>query len=159
DNNLVSEIDPRGNETDYQHDPMGNTTAVGEPYTTTSVGSFKPTKLYDYDAFNNVVAYCDETQTHAAGGDWTGTPTSQSDSLCASQAGTAPHWRATFVNPSSEPYGELASMTTPMGYTRRFSYDASQQAGNDYGLPTSVTADSFIQLDGSTIVPTQTFWY
>ena len=35
-NNLVSEVDPRGNETDYLHDPMGNVTAVGEPHTTTS---------------------------------------------------------------------------------------------------------------------------
>jgi len=158
-NNLVSEVDPRGNETDYLHDPMGNTTAVGEPYTTTSVGSFKPTKLYDYDAFNNVVAYCAETETHAAGSDWTGTPTSQSDSLCTSQAGTVPHWRATFVTPSSEPYGELASMTTPMGYSRQFSYAATQQGGNDYGLPTSVSGDSFAQLDSTTITPTQSFWY
>ena len=32
DNNLAVEVDPRGNETDYLYDPMGNTMAVGEPY-------------------------------------------------------------------------------------------------------------------------------
>ena len=34
-NNLATEVDPRGNETDYLYDPMGNTTAVGEPVTAT----------------------------------------------------------------------------------------------------------------------------
>ena len=62
-------------------------------------------------------------------------------------------------DPSSEPYGELATMTTPMGYTRHFSYDAAHQAGNDYGLPTSVSGDAFAQLDSTTITPTQSFWY
>jgi YD repeat-containing protein len=161
DNNLSNEVDPRGNETDYLHDPMGNTTAVGEPYTTTSQGSFKPTKLYDYDAFNNVVAYCDESETHAMQGDWTTATTSISanDSLCASHATAVPHWSATYAYPSHEPNGELTSMTTPMGYTRTFSYAPAQQAGNDFGLPTSVMGAPFVQLDGSTITPVQTFWY
>ena len=129
-NNLVSEVDPRGSETDYLHDPVGNTTAVGEPYTTTSQGSFKPTKIYDYDALNNVVAYCDENEAHAAGADWVGPYGSvmANDSLCATYGGAA-HWRATYTYPWYEPYGELASMTTPLGYTRALSYAAGQQGG------------------------------
>jgi YD repeat-containing protein len=158
-NTLTKEVDPRGNETDYLYDPMGNTIVVGEPYTTTSQGAFKPLKIYDYDAFNNVVAYCDETENHAAGLDWVGTPTSQSDSLCTTYGGSVPHWRATFSHPSSEPYGEQTSMTTPLGYTRTLAYDPSKQGGTDYGLPTSVTGTSFSQLDGTTITPAQTFWY
>jgi YD repeat-containing protein len=161
DNNLVSETDPRGNETDYLHDPMGNTTAVGQPYTTTSDGSFKPTQLYDYDQFNNVVAYCDASETHAARADWTPPQASVStnESLCASQAGSVPYWHATYSYPSYEQYGELASMTTPSGYTRSLSYSASQQAGADYGLPTSITGTPFAQIDGTSITPTQAFWY
>ena len=61
--------------------------------------------------------------------------------------------------PSYEPNGELTSMTTPLGYTRTFSYAPSQQAGLDYGLPTAVTGDSYPQLDGPSITPTQSFWY
>jgi YD repeat-containing protein len=36
---------------------------------------------------------------------------------------------------------------------------ASQQAGNDFGLPTSVTGDPVTQQDGTTVTPVQTFWY
>jgi YD repeat-containing protein len=158
-NNLTSQVDARGNETDYQYDAMGNATAVGEPSTSTSQGTFKPTKLFDYDAYNNVVAYCDEAQTHAAHADWVPGSGSQSDSLCASQAGAIPHWQATYVYPSYEPYGELTSMTTPLGYTRTFSYAPAQQGGADYGLPTAVTGGAIAQLDGSSVTPSQTFWY
>ena len=158
-NNLTVSQDARGNVTNFAYDANGNAIAVGEPYTTTSQGSFKPTKLYDYDAFNNVVAYCDGNETHLAGADWTQGFTSQSDSLCATQAAGVPHWRATLTYPSSEPFGQLTSMTTPLGYARSFSYAPAQQAGNDYGLPTSVTGSSFAQLDGSTMSPTQIFWY
>ncbi len=161
DNNLVTQTDPRGNETDYLHDPMGNATAVAEPVVTTSQGTFQPTQLYDYDAFNNVVAYCDATETHAAHADWTvpAPSVSPNESLCASQAGSAPHWRATYAYPSYEPYGELTSMTTPLGYTRTFSYAPSQQAGADDGLPTAVTGDSYTQRDGTVLTPSQSLWY
>jgi YD repeat-containing protein len=161
DNNLAVEVDPRGNETDYLYDLMGNTTAVGEPYTSTSQGSFKPTRLFDYDTFNNVVAYCDQSETHAMNGDWTPATTSiwANDSLCAMHTNVVPHWSATYSYPSQQPYGELTSMTTPLGYTHTIAYDASKQGGNDFGLPTSVTGAPFAQLDGSTTAPVQTFWY
>jgi YD repeat-containing protein len=74
-------------------------------------------------------------------------------------AAGVPHFTATYTNPSYEPNGELVSMTTPLGYTHHFAYSGSQQGGADYGLPTSVTGDSFSQIDGTTIAPTQTFWY
>ena len=60
DNNLIAATDARGNETDYSYDVMGNTTEIGEPVTQTSQGTFKPTKMYDYDAYNNVVGFCDQ---------------------------------------------------------------------------------------------------
>ena len=52
---------------------------------------------------------------------------------CAQRtANVVPHWRATYTYPSYEPYGELASMTTPLGYTRTFSYAAG--AARRHGL-------------------------
>jgi YD repeat-containing protein len=161
DNNLATEIDPRNNETYYLYDPRGNTTVVAGPYTTTSQGSFLPTKIYDYDVNNNVVAYCDENEVHQAGVDYqpVSFSISSNDSLCSSQMGSMPYWHATYTYPSWEPAGELASMTTPMGYTRTFSYTPSQQTGYDYGLPTAITGSSITQFDGSLIAPTQTFWY
>ena len=151
DNNLATEVDPRGSETYYLYDPRGNTTVVAGPYTTTSQGSFLPTKIFDYDANNNVVAYCDENEVHQAGVDYL--PVSFSieanDSLCASQMGSVPYWRATFTTPSWELAGELTSMTTPMGYTRTISYAPSQQTGIDYGLPTAVRGDPIAQSDGA----------
>ncbi len=157
-NNRIADIDPRGYETDYGYDAMGNTVAVGEPQTTTSQGTFKPTKLFDYDAYNNITAYCDETESHAAGVVWSSS-LSGSDALCSTNDASGQHWRASYNFPSYEPYGELATMSTPLGYTRRLSYSAALEAGTDYGLPTSVTGDSFTQVDGSSLTPAQTFWY
>ena len=157
-NNLVSEVDARGYETDYAYDGNGNAIAVAAPQTATSQGTFRPTKLYDYDAFNNVVAYCDESETHQGGGDWA-SPPAPSDSLCSSLPGSGVHWRATLTYPAYQPYGQLASMTTPMGYSRRFTYAPANQAGTDFGLPTAVAGDPITQRDGSTLTPAQTLWY
>ena len=155
-NNLTETSDARGNKTDYAYDLNGNGIAVAAPQTTTSQGTFRPTSLYDYDAFNNVTAYCDQTETHAAGADWTSAP-SPSDTLCSSH--NVPHAKVTFTYPSYEAFGELATLVTPLGYTRRVAYATAQQGGTDFGLPTSVTGDSFTQVDNSVITPTQTFWY
>ena len=161
DNNLATKVDPRNNETYYLYDPRGNTTVVAGPYTTTSQGSFFPTKIFDYDTNNNVVAYCDENEVHQAGVDYQPLPFSveANDALCASQMGSVPYWHATYSNPSWEPAGELTTMTTPSGYTRTLSYAPGQQAGADFGLPTAVTGDAIVQLDGTTRTPAQTFWY
>jgi YD repeat-containing protein len=155
-NDLTSSIDARGNQTDYTYDANGNTIAVAAPATTTSAGTFRPTKLFDYDPFNNVTAYCDETQTHTALADWSSPPT-VSDALCSSH--NVAHAVFQFTYPSYQPSGQLTSITTPLGYTRRLTYDASRQAGTDFGLPTTVSGDPISQLDGSLRTPAQTFWY
>jgi YD repeat-containing protein len=164
-NNLIATVEPRGNalganpqafQTDYAYDANGNTIAAAKPSTTSSQGTFRPTSLYDYDAYNNVTAYCDEIQTHAAGADWIAAPAT-SDVLCASHGGA--HASFAFAYPSYQPYGRLTAMTTPLGYTRQIAYASGQQAGNDYGLPTSVTGSAFSQPDGTTITPAQSFWY
>jgi YD repeat-containing protein len=157
-NNRIAEIDARGNETDYAYDNNGNTIAVAAA--APSTGMTRPTRLFDYDGLNNVVAYCDETETDRSGADWSGPPTI-SDSLCSAsaQAHGVLFYKATYTYPSSEPSGELASMTTPLGYTLQLSYSAAQEGGSEAGLPTTVTGSSFTQVDLSSITPTQTFWY
>ena len=158
DNNLLADIDARGYETDYAYDFNGNTIAVGAPSTTTSAGTFRPTKLFDYDQFNNVVAYCDEVATHAANADFTTAPTA-TDSLCTSRAGSVPHARSAYVYPSYQPYGELASMMSPLGYTQRLSYSPAGQGGTDYGLATDVSGDPIAQTDATTYQEHKTFGY
>ena len=50
DNNLTSMTDARGYVTDMAYDANGNTLEVSLPLLTTSIGSIRPTSLYDYDA-------------------------------------------------------------------------------------------------------------
>ena len=156
-NNLVADVDARGYETDYAYDGSGNTIAVGEPTVTaqTSGGSqqLRPTRLYSYDQYNNVVAYCDQTWSQKNGRDWdaTGTPV-VSGSLCPVTVGSAAQPGATVMSyayPSWEPFGEVTAITTPMGYQRSMSYVAPG-AGTDYGLPVAVTGTAVTQVDGST---------
>jgi YD repeat-containing protein len=170
DSNLTAEVDPRGNQTDYAYDGMGNTIAVAQPQVTTSQGTFRPTSLFSYDSFNNVTAYCDPNASHALALDWTSAPSG--DALCPitnllatrfiwstdpTQSGTAS------ANPSYEPYGEqLARIApgTPAGYRVNYAYDSTRQGGADYGLPTTVAAAAPIgQTDGTQRQPTQDFWY
>ena len=155
-NNLISQTDARGYETDYAYDANGNTIAVAEPLQTTSEGTFRPTRLYDYDPQNNVVASCNESETNRGGANWTAAPT-PSDSLCSSL--NIPHATFTFSYPSYEPNGELTTITTPLGYKHRIGYELTKQGGTDYGLPTSVTSDSITQLDGTALTPSQSYWY
>ncbi|HEV2740224.1 MAG TPA: DUF6531 domain-containing protein [Candidatus Elarobacter sp.] len=161
-NNLVSEIDPRGYESDYAYDAMGNAIAVAQPQTTTTEGTFRPTSLYDYDAYNNVTAYCDPSETHAAGADWT-SPPSASDTLCSSH-GVA-HTSMSFSYPANEPYGQLTTITSPLGYSRHIAYDVSKQGtgGSDFGLPTSVQGDPITQTAGQNVpaqvTPLQSYQY
>ncbi len=159
-NNLRSETDPRGNETDFAYDQAGNTVAVGKPAIATAQGTLRPTQLYTYDAYNNVIAYCDPIATNSLGLNWsTSTP---SPGECPS---TTVAERYQYSYPSYEPYGELTTATTvgtsyaPSGYATTFTYSAAQQAGTDFGLPTGVTGSSISQLDGTARQPQQVFWY
>lgn len=163
-NHLTSETDARGNETDYAYDANGNTIAVAQP--APAAGAFRPTALYSYDAYNNVVAYCDPVATNASvtNGDWTATPP-PSDSLCP-QSSIATQMQWTY--PSYEPYGELTGITTPgtsalpSGYHKAISYDPARQGGTDFGLPTLVLGASIAQtIDATTPTrqPRQDLWY
>ena len=172
-NNLISEVDSRGNKTDYAYDANGNTVAVGQPQTSSSQGTFRPTSLYSYDAFNNVTAYCDPNVTHALSRDWVSTPSG--DSLCpiTSTLATRFIWSTdptqsgiASANPLYEPNGQLiarigpGTTAAPTGYRVNYTYDASRQSGTDFGLPTTVAAAVAIgQADGSSRLPAQNFWY
>ncbi len=158
DNNLISQTDARGNVTDYAYDVDGNTVAVAQP--APDGGGSRPTSLYTYGAYDNLVAYCDPNETHRLQAEWTSRPVPPipvGAGSCPAQGWS--NWRATYSYPWYEPFGELASMTTPLGYTHTFSYSPGQQAGNDFGLPTAVTGDAIPQLDGTTWTPAQSFWY
>jgi YD repeat-containing protein len=54
-----------------------------------------------------------------------------------------------------EPYGELASLKKPLGYTTQFLYSASSQGGEDYGLPSDAVGNPMSQ-SGDTSTPTRT---
>jgi YD repeat-containing protein len=170
DNNRIAETDARGNQTDYAFDADGNTIAVALPQVATSQGIFRPTSLYSYDQFNNVVAYCDPVATHALGKDWGATPPTPpptgADACAQSSAASRMLWSSSAAGaagaPAWEPYGELQRITSPAttaapaGYAQTFSYDSARQGGTDFGLPTRVAGDA--TSDGGR-VPAQDFWY
>lgn len=168
-----SQVSP-GPETDYAYDGNGNTIAVALPSLTVlfngGSATFRPTSLYSYDQNNNITAYCDPQSNHPSR-NWTSRP-SPSDTLCPIQSGaTLMNWSSyptTAQEPVStpqEPFGELLSMTTPLGYHHSFQYNPSQESpagGTDYGMPTAATGDAINQSgDQSTPVrtPTQQFTY
>ena len=158
DNDLTASVDPRGDDTNYAYDANGNAIAVGEPSVTTSVGTFRPTKLFSYDQFNNVVAYCDEVKTNALGLNWTGAPAA-SDSLCPAGTGAtgATQYVWDYVD-GYEPFGVLINAYTPLGYQETYAYTGGAISDN-YGLPSSVVGASFTQSNGTTAQPQQTFTY
>jgi YD repeat-containing protein len=165
-NNLTSEMDPRGYQTDYGYDSNGNTVIVAAPATTVvtpnGTATFRPTQLFDYDVYNNLVAYCDQRASHPQG-DWTasGPPTAGGPDAMCSTNGSSAHAVFTFpINPapSYEPYGQLTNIRTALGYNHTISYDLAPQGGTDYGLPTSVHGDTINQPDGSR-TPFQAFTY
>ncbi len=155
---MTAQVDARGYETDYAYDANGNTVEVGYPATTVQTPngtvSMRPTKLFDYDSFNNVIAYCDEHATHLANADWQAA--SASDSLCTAHSGQAPHYQFTYTYPSYEPFGEQVGSTTPLGYARTIAYPSGS---TDYGLPTSVTGPSIAQADSTSSAENATFGY
>jgi YD repeat-containing protein len=151
DNNRVLQTDARGDATEYAYDTNGNLIAVGEPSVATSQGTFRPTRRYSYDGFNNVTAVCDEITTHAIpGGDWT-TPPPASDTLCPR---ALPATQFSWVPPASgaEPFGQLASVTDGKGYQQRVTHDT-------FGLVTNIAGDPIPQNDGTTVNPSKTYAY
>lgn len=150
-NNLVSIVEPSGNETNYAY-YNGNVVAISQPGAALSQGAFHPTTLISYDQYNNVTAYCDPNQTNSEGLNWNGAqPYTTSNTLCPATAGAT---RYSWSYSNAEPYGELQSETNPLGYTTTYAY-------NTYGLPTSATGQQFSQLPSGapSITPTQTATY
>ena len=161
--NLVSFVDPGGFRTDAAYDAAGNAVAIGEPTTSVinsnfSYSSYRPTRLLDYDAYSNVVAYCDAAETYP-GGNWSGQYSGGSDSYCTSLLGNTNHQRLVYAYPSYEPYGELTSIVAPSGYTRTIAYDTGPQGGADYGLPTRISGAQVTQLDGTGRTPSRSAAY
>jgi YD repeat-containing protein len=170
-NNLVAVVAPSGGETDATYDSAGNIVALALPITAVMNSSFgwdayRPTRLFDYDTFSNVVAYCDAAETHPAG-DWTvsysgqspGQYTGGSDSYCTSLLGNANHMRFSYSYGSSEPYGELTTMVSPSGYTRTIAYDSGAQGGLDFGLPTRIFGTAVTQFDNTGRTPSESMAY
>ncbi|MHB8214415.1 MAG: DUF6531 domain-containing protein, partial [Vulcanimicrobiaceae bacterium] len=151
-NNLVASIGVRGNETDYAYDANGDTIAVGLPAVATSLGYFRPTSRYTYDADHNVTSYCDPVWVHENGGDWG----SGGNPCTATSAGVVRYTWDT--SDAAEPFGRLSSTTTPLGYQETFQYNPADEDG-DFGLPTEVLGQSISQADGTTRTPQQTFHY
>jgi YD repeat-containing protein len=158
---LTSETDPNNNATSYAYDTNGNTTMVqkplvqsiitsdqnGSPISPVTVG-WAPQSRYFYDASNNLTYYCDAFYMYYHQGD-----------QCTGYA-VGITWLS-WVPKSYELFGELTSITTPIGYSKNITYDSTYQGGGlDYGLPTQVSwGGTFNQPDGSTRNPTQLFTY
>src|SRR5579863_421089 len=147
-NDIVAATDPRGYETDYAYDTNGNTIEVGEPSQSVSVNgtptTMRPTQLFSYDQYNNVLAYCDQVKTHSLGLDWNGAA-STSDSLCP--VGTGATGAAQFVYDyadANEPYGVLNNTYKPLGYEETYGY-ANGPVFDNYGLPTTITGTCMTQ--------------
>ncbi|HXM18315.1 MAG TPA: DUF6531 domain-containing protein [Candidatus Tumulicola sp.] len=158
-NDVTTSVDPRNLETDYVYDSNGNTVAVAAP--APSPGAFRPTSYYSYDTHNNLTAACDPAQVHEANKDWA-TPPPGTDSLCSSSNGILHSTQYVWTVPGAgyEPDGELAQVTTPLGYSTSFVYNVSRQGGSvDYGLPTQLQRATITQFDGSQLIPEQDFVY
>jgi YD repeat-containing protein len=148
--NLIATTDARGYETDYAYDGNGNAIAVALPAVQNSDGYYRPTTLLSYDQNNNVTASCDAEFVHnSLHADWSARP-APVDTLCQQQSGaTLMSWLAPAAG--YEPFGELTTITKPLGQTISYTYDPGHQGGTDFGLPTYVT--------GATVPATQTFTY
>jgi YD repeat-containing protein len=153
--NLTSETDARGNETDYEYDAYGDEVAQALP--SPSSGASRPTSYYSYNSVFDITSFCDPVSVNNAGRNWGSSPPTVSDAMCPSGTSGAVvmGWQST----AAEPYDELTSITTPLGYTRSIAYATSPQGGTDYGLPTSVTGTPITQKDGTSRTPTEQYTY
>lgn len=161
-NDRVSIIDARGKRTDAAFDVLGNLIASALP--APSPGLPRPTTLITHDASNNVLAVCDPVWADSHGFDWTATP-SPTYSPCPatnnnSQSHPGPSLYA-YTNPSPEPFGEMVSMTRPMGYVTSISYAIANQGGTlDYGQPTQIVGAQVSQSNSNpSITPTEQRYY
>jgi YD repeat-containing protein len=156
-NNSISSTDPNDNITKYGYDSNGNNVETLLPNANDfTIGgspsqSLSPLSFYSYDAYNNLVAYCDPFWTQKHNKSWVTNP---GDSLCPSSPGTA---YFVYHNGTEQPYGCLTDMYKPGTYHTAITY-----TGNNcgVGLPTKVLGDTITQFgNNSSRQPTQDLTY
>lgn len=156
-NNLTSSTDARGNTTNTAFDNNGNVVEISLPQQDTSIGSIRPTSLYDYDGHNNVIAYCDPANN--ANNAWNPNP---GPTPCASSH-SAHYTRYVYTsdpgqtNDPNEPYGCVVATYKPSGYYVQTKYDANNSCG--VGEPITVLGQNIQQDDGSQRQPVQNATY
>ena len=154
-NDLLSIVDPRSNETDYGYDARGNLVAMAQPTVTTSSGPLRPTTTYSYDGHNNLLSYCDPV--YNATNSWYNP--ANPPPVCPTAAGSA--GAATYVYDnvdSNEPFGVIVQSYSPMNYETTYGY-ANGPVFDNYGLPTQIAGASYTQNDGTTRTPITTLAY
>jgi YD repeat-containing protein len=152
-NNLTSTTDARLYTTKMAYDANGNTLEVSLPQQQTSAGTIRPTSLYDYDSYNNVVDYCDPANNPNSANSWNPSP---GPSPCAN-SGNTHYAQFTYNSDPNELYRCLVKTQTPGAYVTNITY-GSGTCG--VGLPTlAQAASSFSQVDGNPRRPKQTFVY
>ena len=149
-NNPTSITDGRSYTTKMAYDVNGNAVEVSLPNQTTSQGTLRPTYLFDYDTYNNLLYYCDPANNKNNG--WN---PSDSDTLCE-QSGSTYFTKYAYTSDPNETYGCLSYSYTPSGYERQVTYGG----GCGVGLPTEIQAVTYYkEADGTKRQPTQTFTY
>jgi YD repeat-containing protein len=155
-NNLTSTSDANGNTTKYGYDTggynQGNMVEMQLPRANDITGGpLSPLSYYSYDQYHNVTAYCDPVYNQNNGNAWVDSP---GDNLCPGGNKTT---SLTFNQTTNEPFGCLANITKPSGYSTNLSYTGG---GCGVGLPSEVQAAQAIsQYDGTSRTPTQDFGY
>lgn len=162
-NNLTSMTDARNYTANMAYDNNGNTLEVSLPpekiLVNGTVKTIRPTSLYDYDSYNNVIHYCDPANN--PNNAWNPNPGS---TPCAS-SGATNYAQFTFSSDpqqtpdSNEPYGCLTDTYTPSGYQTAISYGGTNTHPCSNGLPTQAQGTTISQKDGTNRTPTQTFGY
>lgn len=158
-NDLTSTTNPRSMEADFAYDLNGNEIAAALP---ADAGSSRPTTYITYDSHNNVIAECDPVWSDSNHLDWVSTP-APTYSPCPATAPNSPTNPGptlySYTTSSSETFGELSTVTKPMGYKTTISYDTGPQGGSvDYGQPSKIVGTQITQYD-LTLVTLQTEYY
>ncbi|GEM_PF-928601 len=155
DNNLTYETDYRNNRTDYAYDVYGNQIARADPAVTAVVNgtaqTIRPTVLYTYDGYENIVSYCNPTWSATNSKNWDGVST---PAACPTTPGTAGapgpdvYRFSDQTGHAAEPYGELTDSYATNGYHTHYTYSGTSEggtggnAGLDFGSATTVAGDA-----------------
>ncbi len=151
-NNLTSITDARANTTNIAYDSNGNVVEVSLPSQSTSIGTIRPTYLYDYDSngHNDLKRYCDPANNSA--NSWNPSP---GPTPCTATGDTNYASFQYDTGDVNEPYGCLTDSYTPGGYHRTLSYGVDCGTGQ----PTQIQGHAYMESDGTNRTPTETFTY